>query len=103
MPDTAAVSLPDLLALIAELWGYRQLRPLQQQAMEAVLDKRDSVVVMPTGGGKSLCYQAPAIHLARCGRGPTVVVSPLIAPPSDDPPPLCCPTSFSGETNSMSS
>ena len=79
MPDTAAVSLPDLLALIAELWGYRQLRPLQQQAMEAVLDKRDSVVVMPTGGGKSLCYQAPAIHLARCGRGPTVVVSPLIA------------------------
>ncbi len=79
MPDTAAVSLPDLLTLIAELWGYRQLRPLQQQAMEAVLARRDSVVVMPTGGGKSLCYQAPAIHLARCGHGPTVVVSPLIA------------------------
>ena len=79
MPDTAAVSLPDLLALIEEIWGYRQLRPLQRQAMEAVLAKRDSVVVMPTGGGKSLCYQAPAIHLARCGRGPTVVVSPLIA------------------------
>ena len=79
MSDTATVSLPDLLALIEEIWGYRQLRPLQQQAMEAVLAKRDSVVVMPTGGGKSLCYQAPAIHLARCGRGPTVVVSPLIA------------------------
>ncbi|MGC8625486.1 MAG: RecQ family ATP-dependent DNA helicase, partial [Phycisphaerae bacterium] len=67
------------LALIEQLWGYSHLRPLQQQAMEAVLAKRDSVVVMPTGGGKSLCYQAPAIHLARCGRGPTVVVSPLIA------------------------
>ncbi len=79
MPDTTSVSIPNLLALIAELWGFRQLRPLQQQAMEAVLAKRDSVVIMPTGGGKSLCYQAPAIHLARCGRGPTVVVSPLIA------------------------
>ncbi len=79
MHPTATVSIPDLLKLIEDLWGYRQLRPLQQQAMEAVLAKRDSVVIMPTGGGKSLCYQAPAIHLARCGRGPTVVVSPLIA------------------------
>jgi ATP-dependent DNA helicase RecQ len=79
MPDAAVDSFPEVSAIIEELWGYRQLRPLQRQAMEAVLAKRDSVVVMPTGGGKSLCYQAPAIYLARCGRGPTVVVSPLIA------------------------
>jgi ATP-dependent DNA helicase RecQ len=79
MIENAADSRPDLLALIEELWGYRQLRPLQRQAMEAVLARRDSVVVMPTGGGKSLCYQAPAILMARGGHGPTVVVSPLIA------------------------
>src|SRR5207302_9518304 len=55
--------------------GFRQLRPLQEQAMRAVLDGRDSLVVLPTGGGKSLCYQAPAVYRG----GTTVVVSPLIA------------------------
>jgi ATP-dependent DNA helicase RecQ len=56
-------------------WGFRTLRPLQDQAMRAVLDGRDSVVVLPTGGGKSLCYQAPAVV-----RGDTtVVISPLIS------------------------
>jgi ATP-dependent DNA helicase RecQ len=68
-------SLGDLLAVIARHWGFRQLRPLQDQAMRAVLDGRDSLVVMPTGGGKSLCYQAPAVLRG----GTTVVVSPLIA------------------------
>ena len=74
-----AASMPELLAIIKQTWGYSELRPLQQQAMQAALDGGDSVVVMPTGGGKSLCYQAPAVLLNRCGRGPTVVVSPLIA------------------------
>jgi ATP-dependent DNA helicase RecQ len=61
--------------LIARQWGFRTLRPLQEQAMRAVLGGRDSLVVLPTGGGKSLCYQAPALL-----RGDvTVVVSPLIA------------------------
>src|SRR5207302_11433817 len=55
--------------------GFRQLRPLQEQAMRAVLDGRDSLVVLPTGGGKSLCYQAPAVYRG----GTTVVVSPLIS------------------------
>lgn len=64
-----------LRALIAEIWGYRQLRPLQEKAMQAVLDGRDSLVVLPTSGGKSLCYQAPAVYLD----GITVVISPLIA------------------------
>ncbi len=65
----------ELLAAIAENWGFRTLRPLQTEAIRAVLANRDSLVVMPTGGGKSLCYQAPA--LVRPGL--TVVVSPLIA------------------------
>jgi ATP-dependent DNA helicase RecQ len=56
-------------------WGYSTFRPLQQAAMTAVLEGRDSLVVLPTGGGKSLCYQAPAL----CQEGVTVVVSPLIA------------------------
>ncbi len=61
--------------VVAHHWGFHSLRPLQEQAMRAVMAGRDSVVVLPTGGGKSLCYQAPAVL-----RGDTtVVVSPLIA------------------------
>src|SRR5262245_37404927 len=67
--------IDDLKKTIAQSWGFRTLRPLQEQAMRAVLDGRDSLVVLPTGGGKSLCYQAPAVF-----RGDTtVIVSPLIA------------------------
>jgi len=66
---------PELLDLIARTWGFRTLRPLQERAITAVLSKRDSLVVMPTGGGKSLCFQAPAVYQ----KGLTVVVSPLIA------------------------
>jgi ATP-dependent DNA helicase RecQ len=61
--------------VVARYWGYSALRPLQREAMEAVLVGRDSVVVMPTGSGKSLCFQAPA--LVRPGLA--VVVSPLIS------------------------
>ncbi len=75
MPPTNAWSLDDLLTVIARHWGYKSLRPLQEQAMRACLDGRDSLVVLPTGGGKSLCYQAPAVLRG----GTTVVVSPLIA------------------------
>lgn len=67
--------LAELSRVIERHWGYRSFRPLQQPAMEAELAGRDSVVVMPTGGGKSLCYQAPAIVKG----GTTVVVSPLIS------------------------
>jgi ATP-dependent DNA helicase RecQ len=71
--------LDALLALIHKTWGYSTLRPLQQPAMQAMLDRRDSLVVLPTGGGKSLCYQAPALYLSHIGEGPTVIISPLIA------------------------
>ncbi len=64
-----------LLDKLHEYWGYAQFRPLQQEAMTAVLEGRDSLVVLPTGGGKSLCYQAPAL----CMDGMAVVVSPLIS------------------------
>src|SRR6266481_6672753 len=74
MPSSVG-SLESLKEVITRHWGFRSLRPLQEQAMRAVLDGRDSLVVMPTGGGKSLCYQAPAVLRG----GTTVVVSPLIA------------------------
>lgn len=67
--------LNDLLAVIRRHWGFDTLRPLQAASMQTVLDGRDSLLVLPTGGGKSLCYQAPAIV-----RGDTtVVISPLIS------------------------
>ena len=65
-------ALPDVLS---RFWGYTAFRPLQREAMDAILGHRDSVVVLPTGGGKSLCFQAPAIVLNRLA----LVVSPLIS------------------------
>src|SRR5438477_11996515 len=65
----------DLLAVIRRHWGFDSLRPLQAAAMKTFLVGRDSLLVLPTGGGKSLCYQAPALV-----RGDTtVVISPLIS------------------------
>jgi ATP-dependent DNA helicase RecQ len=65
----------ELLAVLEQYWGYTSFRPLQQDAMDAILGDRDSVVVLPTGGGKSLCFQAPA--LVRPGLA--IIVSPLIS------------------------
>ncbi|MEM9381290.1 MAG: DNA helicase RecQ [Planctomycetota bacterium] len=64
-----------LRARVDETWGFSELRPNQAEAMRASLEARDVLVILPTGGGKSLCYQAPA--LVRPGM--TLVVSPLIA------------------------
>jgi ATP-dependent DNA helicase RecQ len=62
---TSSASTPDADRLLADalhrVWGFSDFRPLQREAMHAILDARDSVVVLPTGGGKSLCFQAPAI------------------------------------------
>ena len=60
---------------VARYWGYTTFRPLQREAMDTVLAGRDSLVVLPTGGGKSLCFQAPAVVRP----GLALVVSPLIS------------------------
>jgi len=60
---------------VSRFWGYTTFRPLQREAMDAVLSGRDSIVVLPTGGGKSLCFQAPAVVRP----GLALVVSPLIS------------------------
>ena len=65
----------DILATVQRYWGYSELRPLQEHAIRAGLEQRDSLVVLPTGGGKSLCYQVPAELAQRTD----IVVSPLIA------------------------
>ncbi|NQV31907.1 MAG: DNA helicase RecQ [Phycisphaeraceae bacterium] len=60
---------------LQQYWGYSGFRPLQQEAMESLASGRDTLLVLPTGGGKSLCYQAPAVSAP----GLAVVISPLIS------------------------
>jgi ATP-dependent DNA helicase RecQ len=67
--------LTDILSTVRRYWGFSQLRPLQEEAIRAGLERRDSLVVMPTGGGKSLCYQVPA----ELDQRTDIVVSPLIS------------------------
>ncbi len=66
---------PDPSALLADVFGHAGFRPGQEEAVQAALDGRDALVVMPTGSGKSLCYQLPALGALRL----TIVVSPLLA------------------------
>jgi ATP-dependent DNA helicase RecQ len=76
LDEATSGALPAALAaVLRRVWGFDTPRPLQAEAMAAALAGRDSLVVLPTGGGKSLCYQAPAVAAA----GLTLVVSPLIA------------------------
>jgi ATP-dependent DNA helicase RecQ len=72
---TGRSSTARLIETARGVFGWQRLRPGQQEAMQAVLEGRDTLVVMPTGAGKSAIYQVPALLLP----GPTVVVSPLIA------------------------
>jgi ATP-dependent DNA helicase RecQ len=69
----------DLHAILQEVFGYDSFRGRQQEIVEHVAAGGDALVLMPTGGGKSLCYQLPAIARRRAGLGLTIVVSPLIA------------------------
>ena len=61
--------------ILRETFGYETFRPLQKEVIQHVLDGKDTLVIMPTGGGKSLCYQIPALIF----NGITIVVSPLIS------------------------
>ncbi|TWU08252.1 DNA helicase RecQ [Stieleria varia] len=61
--------------VLKRVWGYDSFRPLQKESVQCVLDRRDSLTVLPTGGGKSICFQVPAL----CMDGLAVVVSPLIS------------------------
>jgi len=76
LPDDSAPSrVAHVRDVIRQHWGFDRLRPLQDEAIDAALAGRDSLVVLPTGGGKSLCYQAPPL----VSGGIDVVVSPLIS------------------------
>ncbi|WP_099657410.1 MULTISPECIES: DNA helicase RecQ [unclassified Acidovorax] len=66
-------------SVLQSVFGYEQFRGPQQAIVEHVIGGSDALVLMPTGGGKSLCYQVPAIVRQQQGRGVTIVVSPLIA------------------------
>ena len=65
----------NLAEIVRRYWGYDALRPFQGDAMSCVTAEEDSLVVLPTGGGKSLCFQAPALAMP----GMALVVSPLIS------------------------
>jgi ATP-dependent DNA helicase RecQ len=67
------------LEILGEVFGYDSFRGPQQAIIDHAIGGGDALVLMPTGGGKSLCYQIPAIARHRAGRGVTIVVSPLIA------------------------
>ena len=76
---TALPSAPSPLAILRETFGYPEFRGPQQAIVEHVIAGGDALVLMPTGGGKSLCYQIPAIVRQNAGHGVTIVISPLIA------------------------
>ena len=61
--------------LLKKYWGYDQFRPLQEEIIQSVIDQKDTLALLTTGGGKSLCFQIPSLIL----KGITVVFTPLIA------------------------
>ncbi len=67
--------MPDLYAALKKYWGYDSFRPMQERIIQSLMAGNDVAVIMPTGGGKSLCYQLPALALGQT----VVVISPLIA------------------------
>ncbi|MBY0426434.1 MAG: DEAD/DEAH box helicase, partial [Cytophagales bacterium] len=62
-------------AILKKYWGFDEFRPLQEEIIRSVLSGKETLAILPTGGGKSICYQVPALAL----EGVCIVVSPLIA------------------------
>ena len=79
MVMSESASLGEARRILADVFAHADFRPGQADAVDATLAGRDAIVLLPTGSGKSLCYQIPALALARAGRGTTIVISPLIA------------------------
>ena len=77
--STDVLNAPNILSILSEVFGYESFRGPQRDIIEHVTSGQDALVLMPTGGGKSLCYQIPAIARQSAGLGITIVVSPLIA------------------------
>ena len=68
-------SSSQLRDVLKKYWGYADFLPLQENIIQSLLNQKDTCAIMPTGGGKSLCYQLPSLVLGKT----TVVISPLIA------------------------
>jgi len=79
LPSNALSTDPSPLNILSDVFGYSSFRGPQEDIVNHVVNGGDALVLMPTGGGKSLCYQIPAIARQQAGHGVTIVISPLIA------------------------